>query len=59
MKEGIPLTIKVKSWIKKYAEGVDPKTGTPYEIREGPEVILTGKDAEEYLKAAGVKHGTY
>jgi len=59
MSEGAPISVKVKSRIKKYAEGVSPDTGEPFEIVEGKEVTLIGKDAEEYLKKMGVKHGTY
>jgi len=55
MSEGAPISVKVKSRIKKYAEGVSPDTGEPFEIVEGKEVTLIGKDAEEYLKKMGVK----
>jgi len=50
MSEGAPISVKVKSRIKKYAEGVSPESGEPFETVEGPERTLVGKDAEHYLK---------
>jgi hypothetical protein len=43
------VTITTHAKLYKYAEGADPATATPIEVIDGPEQILTGQAADDYL----------
>lgn len=47
------VKIKAKQRIHKYAEGVDPEAGKPFETVE-KEVTLTGEDALAVLRQTGL-----
>lgn len=44
-----------RSFIKKYTEGVDPNTGSPFEIVEGPTKRYEGQAAIDRLHELGYK----
>ena len=50
----VGVTVKVKKRIIKYAKGVEPQKGKPFEIVEREE-ILRDKQAEELLERLGVR----
>lgn len=52
--ESAKITITAKRKILKFEEGVEPVEGNEYEVVETEE-ILTGEQAEQYLKQMGVK----
>lgn len=54
MNQYLPISIKERVIIKKYAEGVDPKTGEPFEICEPREIIITGQAAIDRLHTLGL-----
>jgi len=54
MSDKARLTIKAKTRLKKYAEGVDPIEGQPFEVTENEEV-LEGHNAVQLLEALNIK----
>jgi hypothetical protein len=53
MESKLPIQITEKTFIKKYAEGVDVTTAEPFEIVEGPNKIYKGQEAINRLIELG------